>query len=367
VQLIFRQLIFCSQKNYITKINSRFDILYLEKDSFFVKKILLGRYRYILLGILIFVIGMTLGSFVFQLFVKSNKANNPKIVTNKGPLPTIIEEVRPTSADAELINIVLMGNGGEGHSGGGLMDAIILVSVNKTDKKAAVVSVPRDLWFSGHKINGDPSIKDAVAGVTGLSVGNYASIDFNKFIKLIDSLDGVEVDVKKAYTDNFYPVRGLENELCGKSPQEVADLHAKYSGFELEKQFSCRYEKIEYGSGINHMDGQSALKYVRSRHGGSDFERSRHQFEVLKAIMQKANIKSLASAFNFVKTDLNLEVATKIMDEIGNPLEYSVSYLGLSEENVLAASKSSQGAYILIPKAGANNYSAIKEYIKASL
>ena len=316
-----------------------------------------------LLVLPIFLIGMFLGSFGYTKYILNNSSQkNTEIITNS-TLPEIIEEARPTSKNAKIINILLTGHGGGGHSGGGLMDAIIVVSVNLTDKKAGLISIPRDLWFSGHKINADPSLKDAVSGITGLSIINQISIDFASFIKMIDAIDGVDVDVKKVYTDNFYPVKGLENELCGFAPEKVADLHSKYSGFELEKQFTCRYETINYTVGLNHMDGANALKYVRSRHGDGDFGRSRRQFEVLKAILQKANIKSVGSAFDFVDTNLTLDKVNEILAEIGNPLEYSVSYLGLTDENVLVSSKSSGGAYILVPREGQD----IKSYIKNNL
>lgn len=256
----------------------------------------------------IFIVGMTSGSVGYKLFL-NKKVNLQQPTINNQPvtLPTILEDKRETTKNAERFNMLLLGSGGLGHSGGTLSDSIIVVSVNTTDKKASLISIPRDLYFSGHKINADPSIRDAITAITGLPISNFISIDFISFVNLIDSLGGVEVDVKKAYTDNFYPVRGLENELCGFSPEKVTELHQKYSGFELEKQFICRYETIFYPAGINHMDGSGALKYVRSRHGGSDFTRSQHQFEVLKAILQKASIKNTKEVFGFVKTDLNLE------------------------------------------------------------
>ena len=316
-----------------------------------------------LLVLPIFLIGMFLGSYGYTKYILNNSSSKKDEIITNSTLPEIIEDIRPTTKNAKIINILLTGHGGGGHSGGGLMDAIIVVSVNITDKKAGLVSIPRDLWFSGHKINADPSLKDAVSGVTGLSIPNQISIDFASFIKMIDAIDGVDVDVKKVYTDNFYPVKGLENELCGFAPEKVADLHSKYSGFELEKQFTCRYETINYTVGLNHMDGANALKYVRSRHGDGDFGRSRRQFEVLKAILQKANIKSVGSAFDFVDTNLTLDKVNEILAEIGNPLEYSVSYLGLTDENVLVSSKSSGGAYILVPREGQD----IKSYIKNNL
>jgi anionic cell wall polymer biosynthesis LytR-Cps2A-Psr (LCP) family protein len=312
---------------------------------------------------LVFFTGMLMGSFGYsKFFVKKAVVSNPKITTNY-PLPEIIEEKRETSPEAVTFNVLLTGHGGAGHSGGGLMDAIIVAHVNVTDKKASLISFPRDFWFSGHKINSDPSLKDALTGVTGLPISNSIAIDFSSFEKMINSLGGITVDVKKAYTDNFYPVRGKENELCGFTNEKIEEVHKLYTGFELEKQFTCRYETISYGVGLHEMTGEDALKYVRSRHGGNDFERSRHQFEVLKAILQKANIASVTSGLDYVTTDFTADTLTDMLSKIGNPLEYSVSYLGLSDENILQNSKSSQGAYILVPKDGIN----IKEYIKLNL
>lgn len=327
-------------------------------------------YKLAALFLVLFSVGLGLGSFGYsKLFLKNNVTTNreTQIVTNSYPLPPIIEEKRETTKNARVLNFLLMGHGGAGHSGGGLMDSIIVVSVNITDKKAGLVSIPRDLYFSGHKINSDPSIKDAVTHVTGLSINNTISIDFDNFIKMIDSLGGITVDVKKAYTDNFYPIRGKENELCGFSSEKVEEVHKLYSGFELEKQFTCRYETISYPVGLNNMNGSDALKYVRSRHGGSDFTRSQHQFEVLKAILQKTDIYKIKDVFSLVKTDLNLEKIDEYLTKIGNPLEYSISSLQLSEENVLVSGKSRDGAYILLPKLGEGKYEAIKKFVYDSI
>lgn len=330
-----------------------------------VKNILSSPYKLSAFIGIIFVTGMALGAVGYTKFFSAKLArdNHEQIRTNPYPLPQIIEEKRETSKEAKTFNILLTGHGGAGHSGGGLMDAIIVVNVNVTDKKANLISFPRDFWFSGHKINADPSLKDALTGVTGLPISNSIAIDFNSFVKMIDSLGGITVDVKKAYTDNFYPIRGKENELCGFSNEKIEEVHKLYTGFELEKQFTCRYETISYNVGLHEMNGEEALKYVRSRHGGNDFERSHHQFEVLKAILQKANVNSVASGLDFVTTDLTLEKIETMLAEIGNPLEYAVSFINLSDQNVLQNSKSPQGAYILVPKDGVN----IKEYIKSNL
>lgn len=280
----------------------------------------------------------------------------------------LVEEQRPTTKGAEFLNIVLLGSGGDGHSGGNLADAIVLASLNPTDKKVNIISIPRDLWFNGKKINADSSIKDALSAITGLSIPYFVSIDFNNFIKAVDLIGGIDVDVKEKYVDSFYPVKGLENELCGKTNEEIVELHLKYSGFELEKQFKCRYEQIVFEAGKNKMDGQTALKYVRSRHGDSDFGRSKRQYEVLKAIISKAKVQDVDKFAKIIKTNIKTEDVEKIIKTVGSsPLEYSFAYIPLNDQNVLVSSKSNQGAYILLPKQGENRFEGIKKYIQDNI
>ncbi len=98
--------------------------------------------------------------------------------------------------------------------------------------------------------------------------------------------------VPYSFTDEFFPLAGEENNLCEKSPEEIATLSASLHGFELEKQFTCRYEKLEFTAGLQELDASTAAKFVRSRHaaiGGSDFGRSQRQQAVL------AGVKSLLS------------------------------------------------------------------------
>lgn len=323
--------------------------------------------KLIILSIFLFLIGAGLGSWGYTFFINSeNKKNSIEVkpVAVETPVDFVESDQNVIDTASDGYNIVFLGHGGEGHSGGGLKDSIILVHVEKKEKKAVLVSVPRDLWFSGHKLNADPSIKDAVAGITGLSINDYISIDFNSFVETIDGFGGIEINIPKQYTDNFYPVRGLENELCGKSPQEVADLHVKYSGFQLEKQFECRYESIHFDVGTTIVDGETALKYVRSRHGDGDFGRSERQFFFLKGLLTKnLSINTITGLIKMVKTNLTVSKIKTLVNLFGNPLDYEIKTIHLSDANVLTASKSSAGAYILLPKAGEGNFEEIKKFI----
>jgi anionic cell wall polymer biosynthesis LytR-Cps2A-Psr (LCP) family protein len=325
--------------------------------------------KLIILSIFLFLTGGGIGSWGYSYFVKirnpkSEILNQTKVLAEEEAGDFVESDQNVVDINSDSYNVLLMGHGGEGHSGGGLMDSIILVHIDFESKRAVLISIPRDFWFSGHKINSDPSIKDAVAGITGLSVPDFITIDFNSFVSAIDSLGGIDVEITKPYTDNFYPVRGLENELCGFSPEKVAEFHRLYSGFNLEKQFTCRYETIHFETGTSHMDGGTALKYVRSRHGDGDFGRSSRQFSVLKSLIsENLKFEDVKNLVSFVNTNVTLSKAKSLMNLIGNPLDYEISSVHLSDANVLVAGKSSSGAYILLPRAGEGNYSEIKSFI----
>src|SRR5690606_35291891 len=99
------------------------------------------------------------------------------------------------------------------------------------------------------------ALKDAVATVTGIRPEYYASIDFVAFQRAIGTIGSITVDVPADFDDYFYPIEGKELDLCGFSPEKMQEVHAQYSGFELEKQFTCRYEHVSFRTGPTEMEG----------------------------------------------------------------------------------------------------------------
>ncbi len=293
----------------------------------------------------------------------------------------------------DQIGILLLGYGGAGHQGGGLSDVIQVLYIDKTREKTALISIPRDLWVkqSGgkeSKINGvwvlggnDMQItaqaqtaKQIVSQITGLPIQYFISVDFVGFERLIgQDLGGVEVNVNEALVDQWYPIKGEELNTCGLSAEEVGELTAKSSGFELEKQFPCRYEKLNFQPGIHKMQGGEALKYVRSRHGsnGGDFSRARRQHELLEAIGKKLfsldALKNLDKIYQTVSgnvtTDLDLDGARRLAAALPSLPSFSLTRISLTTENVLSAGPSSS----LIPRAGTNNWVEVKNYIQTQL
>jgi anionic cell wall polymer biosynthesis LytR-Cps2A-Psr (LCP) family protein len=305
-------------------------------------------------------------------------------------------------------NLLLLGYGGAGHDGGYLTDVVKVINTNFAENQITVISVPRDLWVSlpirsdkskYFKINAAYAIglddrgyplkqpqyrgqtgaaqmaREAVEKVIGMEIDNCIAVGFEGFKKAIDALGEIEVNVPVAFEDRFYPVKGLENETCGKSPEEIADLHDKYSGFQLERQFECRYELLSFKKGKQMMNGEAALKFVRSRHSdthGGDFARAQRQLAVLLALKNKVlsigALEDLPAFFNqfkgIIKTDLKVKVASELLKEVSNPEEFEIRSIHLTDENVLENARSSDGQLILVPKEGIGKWGEIREFVK---
>jgi anionic cell wall polymer biosynthesis LytR-Cps2A-Psr (LCP) family protein len=334
----------------------------------------------IITGLLVFGV-FILGFTSTYLYLNFSKVFVKKVDVPKTPKPVAYNQAspEPITNPKGVFNILLLGYGGAGHSGGGLTDSIIVAHIDTNTKKYTLISIPRDLWVSGNRkinaegsINGYQNVGSTVQNVTGLAIDNYITVDFANYVKIIDNLGGISVEVPSAFTDSFYPVPGLENETCGVSAEQIAEFHSKYSGFELEKQFTCRYEKISYGKGPATLNGTEALKFVRSRHGDSDFGRSARQFAVLVGIKNKLvslmSLNKLDSTIDLfskmVKTDLSVGKIKSLITAFGETSGYTKNEIRITTENLLNEGKSSDGQYILFPKAGNLNFSEIKSYIK---
>lgn len=299
----------------------------------------------------------------------------------------------PVPEDPSTYNVLLLGYGGAGHSGGGLADSMILVHIDPNKKVSGLISIPRDIWIklpqensqqvnkklnNAYALGGGKLAKDAVSSVVGMPVNYFVAISFDGFKKAVDELGGIEVDVPVAFNDYWYPVKGLENDPCGKTQEEIEEIGKTMSGFEGEKQFPCRYEQIHFDKGSVIMDGETALKFVRSRHSaehGGDFARSERQFALLQGIKKKlldlGAIDDSIAFFNrmsrSVSTDLDEKSIKMLTEVVGEVSGYSVVNIQLTENNVLQASRSNDGQFILLPKQGDGEWKSIHDFIQSEL
>lgn len=303
----------------------------------------------------------------------------------------------PSFENKSTFTVLLLGYGGAGHEGGFLSDVIQVVHFDFDSQLISFISIPRDLFVTlpngtTGKINAAFSMGDstdpihsgaAVAKematlVTGIPIDSFISVDFVGFqIAVGGILDGLEVQVSETLDDKWYPIEGEQLNTCGKSPEEVAQLSSSLSGFELERQFECRYEHIYFPVGTHHMEGGDALAYVRSRHGsaGGDFSRSKRQQEVLLAVREKLfTLKALERIPEFFKTliartdtDLDIDMIATLAPKLATTKDMQTQSITLSTENVFENSKSSAGAYIVVPKNGMNSWEETRAYVLSKL
>jgi LCP family protein required for cell wall assembly len=264
------------------------------------------------------------------------------------------------------INILLLGIGGKNHDGPYLTDTIMMASLDVTDKKVALLSIPRDLsipvensteWtkinnidaFAEAKASGSGGVaaSQAVSNILGVPIDYYVRVDFNAFKNIIDKIGGIDIDVPSTLDDYAYPIDGQEDN---------PDYYARYQHLHVEK-------------GLQHMDGSLALKYARSRHGagaeGSDFARARRQQLVLQAVKDK--ILNSNVLFNPI---LVTEIITELTDHISTNLQVWeivkawTMFKDVNRENIISKvidnspggllyqTINAQGAYVLLPNNG---------------
>lgn len=208
-------------------------------------------------------------------------------------------------------NVLVLGIGGENHYGGTLTDTILVGSYNHVKKSATMLSIPRDLYVNidtnyRHKLNvahtyynrvyGEElayeKIQQLIGNITGLKIHYTIVLDFEAFVSVVNTLDGIEIDVPEPLIDTLYPLEDASGNFI-------------------------RHMTFRVDAGPQIMDGETALKYVRSRQSTSDFDRGLRQQLVIKAIKDKAiktnyitNINKLQQMYyglkQNVKTNMNI-------------------------------------------------------------
>jgi LCP family protein required for cell wall assembly len=338
--------------------------------------------------------GIVLGFLVFFL-IKINQFYKDIYIPKKNDSQVQTEKT--------IYNVVFLGYAGEGHDGPYLTDTIIVIHIDLKKNQIVQISIPRDVWLkiptkSGASFHAKvntlyemylfpkdfPDVKQSpnvvfsgIEQITGLPIDNYVAVDFSGFIKMIDILGGVDVNVQTAFDDPQYPVEGHEKDLCGKQESDLPELE-KIATQSPELAFPCRYENLHFGAGLQHMDGATALKFVRSRHSpqdGGDFARARRQQLFLEAVKNKVLsigfvtkiIPLLDELSKHVKTDIPFELSKKFAAEITEANKYQISHMVLSDRDYLDDSFSSNGQFILIPKEGIDNWSHIHQVIKNAI
>lgn len=243
----------------------------------------------------------------------------------------------PVKEDGRLDVLVLGLRGKNDPDGGLLTDSMMIFSLDRTTRKAALTSVPRDLYVKitttkKDKINaalenlGMAGTKRLLSKITGVYIDNIVVFDFTSFEKIIDAIGGIDITLDEPF-------------------QETSQWGYTFS----------------LPAGPNHLDGPNALYYVRSRFSSSDFDRARRQQQIILAIKNKVLATNLASdparalallnaVRSDIQTDFNLFDLNTLL-ELARDLSLlnTMKKYILTTENLLYETHV-DGMYVLLPK-----------------
>lgn len=184
-------------------------------------------------------------------------------------------------------------------------DTLLLISIDPDSKTAGMLSIPRDLYLpipgeeEMQKINAayvlgelrKPGSGPLMAMQTlqynlGIKINSYIALDFSSVIALVDAVGGIDVEVPYTIDDADYP------------------------------DMNFGYERLYIQAGRQHLDGVLALKYVRTRHQTSDFDRTKRQQQVILALRDKATrldlMPDLLRKAPTLWTDLSADLLTDL-------------------------------------------------------
>lgn len=186
------------------------------------------------------------------------------------------------------LNILVLGVDTRADGGDQNADVIIIAHLDLVNHRLSGVSLPRDLQVEipgvgEDKINGsynygvlaspdDPvagvaKVRDTIESVFGIPIDGYVLVDFSGFSDVVDAMGGITVDVPYEILDEEYPTEDYG----------VTTIH--------------------FDPGVQEMDGEEALVYVRTRHADSDDARRERQLDVIRAIFEQGkSVTSIANA-----------------------------------------------------------------------
>ena len=220
----------------------------------------------------------------------------------------VVDQAETISKGNNIINVLLVGQDRRANEGEGPQrtDAMILCTINKSEKTITMTSFMRDLWVYipdlynqrlniPYKLGGFKLLNETLDYNFGVSSDYNVEVDFAGFMETIDVIGGVEIELTAA---------------------EAKYLNSRGNwGVEENKNWKLK-------EGVNLLTGSQALAYSRIRQIGTDFGRTNRQRTVLTAIIEKTKELSPTQLFDLarkimplVSTDMtNSEIMDLIVD-----------------------------------------------------
>ena len=236
------------------------------------------------------------------------------------PVPSV--DIPPWDGK-ERLNILLIGS--DEQRGGHNTDTMITVSIDPVTKQVAMFSLPRDtvdvpvppgpaqrvwgrdygqkinsffannrrrsdLWPGNDRTRGYNALKSILGELYDLKIRYFVEVNFDGFKKVVDAVGGVTINVQVPVSDDEFPGT------------------------------TGRTQRLYIPSGLQHMDGEQALRYARSRHTSTDFDRGARQQRVLLSLRQQADpqtlIPKLPALVAALKSTVRTDIPVGQLDEL---------------------------------------------------
>lgn len=210
-----------------------------------------------------------------------------------------------------------------------LTDSMMILSLDTKNAKLSALSLPRDLWHTEYqtrinalyfygternKENPTEFPQQVISEMTGIPIHHTITISMDSLKELIDILGGIKVDVKESFVDNEFP----------RSDVDVTKV----------KDPKLLYETVSFEKGLQYMNGETALKFVRSRKSasdqGTDNARAERQQLVINSIIQRVKNFNIKQDYKIIP---KLYVFYKNNYQNSLPIEELIATLNVMKNN----------------------------------
>lgn len=309
-------------------------------------------------------LGVRLYSFLNSVFARS---------VGNSDSAALSDEIDPSRLNTEgdgRLNILLMGRGGTENEAPDLTDTMMIASIDLKNQTASLLSVPRDTWIesggSNMKINATYSTAKQAAVYRGKTNEEAETAGIKAAIAVMRDVTGVPVH-KYVLTD-YKAFRDVVNALGGIDVTVAEPIYDGFTGWRFK-------------AGAQTMDGLTALKYARTRHGSArgDFDRSQNQRQLLVAMRTKATstgivanpirLNALANAVQKnIRTDLSVDEARTLFEKTKLLPENQIKSLDLAKpEDPLVQTAAADNQSVVRPVAGFDDYTKIRAYARTNM
>ncbi|MBE1445724.1 MULTISPECIES: LCP family protein [unclassified Paenibacillus] len=310
----------------------------------------------LLTTVLLLFVGVGYYTYAFLHFANNiqSKPDNDKLfsgITAKSTTKVSETYTPPKWEGKQRVNVLLLGGDSRGLKKNEIprSDTLMVASIDPVTKKASLFSILRDTYVKipgqgEDRINaalalGGPNLAmKTVSDLMGIPIQYYVYTDFKGFIALVDAIDGIDLYVEK-------------------------DM--KYSDAEDGHEYDINLKK-----GMQHLNGKTALQYVRFRHDAmSDFSRTERQRKFIQAVVQKmqttSSLLKLPKILNSIDPYIETNLTTTDMLKLGS-LGYEAKAEGMNSQQIppseLLIEKRVGGAEVL-----SVNKDKLQAYVKALL